>query len=76
MIHTLISFFVQVFSREAVSKVIDAVILNLFRDRNALYIRSRNEFGMTDAFIEKLRLPAFLFQSRGSQNRWSGMSSF
>jgi len=32
---------------EAVSKVIDPVILNLFQDPNALYIRSRNKFGMT-----------------------------
>ena len=33
--------------KEAVSKVIDPVILNLFQDPNALYIRSRNKFGMT-----------------------------
>jgi hypothetical protein len=32
---------------EAVSKVIDPVILNLFQDHNALYFRSRNKFGMT-----------------------------
>jgi len=32
---------------EVVSKVIDPVILNLFQDLNALYIRSRNKFGMT-----------------------------
>jgi len=31
----------------AVSKVIDPVILNWFQDDNALYIRSRNKFGMT-----------------------------
>ena len=32
---------------EAVSKVIEPVILNLFQDPNALYVRSRNKFGMT-----------------------------
>jgi len=32
---------------EAVSKGIDSVILNLFQDPNAFYIRSRNKFGMT-----------------------------
>jgi len=34
-------------SHEAVSKVIDPVILNLFQDPKALYIRSRNKLGMT-----------------------------
>jgi len=33
--------------KEVVLKVIDHVILNLFQDPNALYIRSRNKFGMT-----------------------------
>lgn len=32
---------------ETVSKVIDLVILKLFQDINALYIRSQNKFGMT-----------------------------
>jgi hypothetical protein len=32
---------------EAVSKVIDTVILNLFQDPNIFDIRSRNKFGMT-----------------------------
>jgi len=32
---------------EVVSKVIDHVILNLFQDPNALYVRPRNKFGVT-----------------------------
>ncbi|MBA4408433.1 MAG: hypothetical protein C0397_03300 [Odoribacter sp.] len=32
---------------EAVYKVIDPVILNLFQDPNALYFRPRNKFGVT-----------------------------
>lgn len=34
---------------KTVSKVIDFVILKLFQDINALYIRSRNKFGMTQS---------------------------
>jgi hypothetical protein len=34
-------------SREVVSKDIDHVILNLFQDPNALYVRPQNKFGVT-----------------------------
>ena len=40
-------FGISILQEESVSKVINSFILNLFQDLNALYIRSRNEFGMT-----------------------------
>jgi hypothetical protein len=44
-------FRILVGQTEVVSKVIDPVILNLLQDLNALYIRSRNKFGMTRSTI-------------------------